>query len=53
MIFLVLLVALCTITNFFAEVMLLIPLEVLRSIHLPGIVLWGSLLFLFAWVMGD
>ncbi len=53
MIFLVLLIVLCTISNLFAEVLLLIPLEILRSIHIPGIVLWGGLILLVAWIIGE
>ncbi|URR34790.1 hypothetical protein NBE99_09055 [Thermosynechococcus sp. HN-54] len=51
--FIILLILLCTVTNLFSEVLILTPLEVLRSIHIPAIVLWGGLLLLLAWVIGD
>ncbi|WP_460192858.1 hypothetical protein [Thermosynechococcus sp. FA-CM-4201] len=53
MFFIILLILLCTVTNLFTEVLVLTPLEVLRSIHIPTIVLWGGLILLLAWIMGD
>lgn len=53
MLFIILLILLCTLTNLFTAVLILTPLEVLRSIHLPAIVLWGGLILLLAWIMGD
>lgn len=53
MLFIILLILLCTVTNIFTEVLILTPLEVLRSIHIPGIVLWGGLILLVAWVIGE
>ncbi|MDR5637995.1 MULTISPECIES: hypothetical protein [unclassified Thermosynechococcus] len=53
MFFIILLILLCTVTHLFTEVLVLTPLEVLRSIHIPAIVLWGGLILLLAWIMGD
>lgn len=53
MLFIILLILLCTLTNLFTGVLILTPLEVLRSIHIPAIVLWGGLILLLAWIMGD
>ncbi|AHB89483.1 hypothetical protein NK55_11220 [Thermosynechococcus sp. NK55a] len=53
MLFIILLVLLCTITNLFTKVLILTPLEVLRAIHVPAILLWGGLILLLAWIMGD
>ncbi|BCX12866.1 MAG: hypothetical protein KatS3mg067_1804 [Thermosynechococcus sp.] len=53
MLFIILLALLCTITNLFTKVLILTPLELLRAIHIPAVVLWGGLILLLAWVMGD
>ncbi|BAY51424.1 hypothetical protein [Thermosynechococcus vestitus] len=53
MFFIILLIFLCTITNLLTKVLVLTPLEVVRAIHIPAIVLWGSLILLLAWIMGD
>ncbi|WP_298615277.1 hypothetical protein [uncultured Thermosynechococcus sp.] len=53
MLFILLLSLLCAIANVLTEILILTPLEVLRSLHLPAVVLWGVLFLLLAWLMGD
>ncbi|MFN4279647.1 hypothetical protein [Thermosynechococcus sp.] len=53
MLFIILLILLCTVANVFTEVLLLTPLEGLRAVHIPAMVFWGGLLLLLAWIMGD
>ncbi len=53
MVFLVLLSALCYISILVTQLLVTLPMELFGWMHLPSIVLWGGLLLLLAWFLGD
>ncbi|WP_448513729.1 hypothetical protein [Parathermosynechococcus lividus] len=52
MVFLVLLSALCYISILLTQLFVSVPMEFFGWVHLPSVVLWGTLLLLLAWFLG-
>jgi|GEM_PF-6856805 len=53
MVFLVLLSVLCYISVLVTQFAIQLPIEFFNWVHIPSVVLWGSLLLLLAWLLGD
>ncbi len=53
MIFLVLLSVLCYLSLLLTQFLVNLPIDLFQWVHLPGIVVWGGLLLILAWLIGD